>query len=434
MKRQLTAKLKLRPTPEQREALKEATLAYRDALNHASKVAFENGKISNQMQLQKLVYQEIRWCFGLTSQMACNVPRQVGAVYKTLWSKAKWNAAHRKQGITKRRYRGLDQPPKFVSRTLTLSYGRDYSFKKDQKASIGTLSGRIIIPYEGYEKHLDLIREDAKIGAARLHYDRAKKAYYLLVSLEVEHPNSKPEHQNVAGVDVGMRYLAVATDTKNKTLFVSGKEARHRADSYERIRRTLQRKGTRSARLRLKAMAGRERRFKRDMNHRVAKRIAKAFPRSIVGLEELDGIRERTERCSSKHASEGQRRFNLRYSRWAYAELQTLIAHKLPEVGSMAVKVDAKYTSRACPRCGHVTRENRPGEGLSFRCVACDLKLHADLVGARNVAMRTLLVWQDWMSTGLLSAAPDASDEKTKAARLKRYTELRWSPEASPVP
>ena len=56
---------------------------------------------------------------------------------------------------------------------------------------------------------------------------------------------------------------------------------------------------------------------------------------------------------------------------------------------------------------------------------------HADLIGARNVTMRTLLVRQDWIRTGILSMCPDASDKEAKAARLARYAELRWSPDAS---
>ncbi|HEX4208598.1 MAG TPA: transposase, partial [Ktedonobacteraceae bacterium] len=54
--------------------------------------------------------------------------------------------------------------------------------------------------------------------------------------------------------------------------------------------------------------------------------------------------------------------------------------------------------------------------------------LHADLIGARNVTMRTLLVWHDWIRTGTLSRCPDTSDKEAKAVRRHRYTELRWSP------
>src|SRR5260370_11865873 len=100
----------------------------------------------------------------------------------------------------------------------------------------------------------------------------------------------------------------------------------------------------------------------------------------------------------------------------------------------MGIKVDAHYTSKACPVCGHLSDANRPEKGLLFVCQSCHYTLHADLVGARNVALRTLLARQDWTSTGHLSVAPDASDDKAKAARRQRYAELRWSPHASPHP
>ena len=69
----------------------------------------------------------------------------------------------------------------------------------------------------------------------------------------------------------------------------------------------------------------------------------------------------------------------------------------------MAVKVDADYTSQACPICGYTCEANRPKKGLLFHCQNCHYTLHADLIGARNVALRTLLLRQDWISTGFLS-------------------------------
>ncbi len=75
-------------------------LAYRNALNHASTVAFVCGKISQGMKLQRLVSQDLRKWFGLPAQMACNVPRQVAAAYKSLWERAKAGAAHKAKGWT----------------------------------------------------------------------------------------------------------------------------------------------------------------------------------------------------------------------------------------------------------------------------------------------------------------------------------------------
>jgi transposase len=62
---------------------------------------------------------------------------------------------------------------------------------------------------------------------------------------------------------------------------------------------------------------------------------------------------------------------------------------------------------------------------LVFVCQACHLTLHADLIGARNVALRTLLARQDWASTGALLACPGGSRDEAKALRRQRYAELR---------
>jgi len=159
-------------------------------------------------------------------------------------------------------------------------------------------------------------------------------------------------------------------------------------------------------------------------------------------LENLTDIRERTKRRTHKQKKDGkgvervsvkQRKANATYSKWSFAELQSMIAYKALLQGSMAIKVDAHYTSQACPVCGHTAPANRPNKGLLFVCQNCHYTLHADLVGARNLAMRTLTARQDWAVTGVLLERPDVSSAEAKAARLQRYAELRWSLDTSPA-
>jgi len=428
MKQLITAKLKLHTDATQFQALRKTQLAYRDALNAVSRYAFEHGKMSNQVRLRDETYYETRAIYKLPAQMATNVPRQVGATYKTLWTKVRQNNAACKAGLTKKRYKGLDKPPKFVSPTLTYNYQRDYSLKPDHQVSILTLSGRVIVLYTAYSQHGALLQHGAHIGAAKLWYDKPKKQFYLLVSLEVEVADPSPEtHTGVAGVDVGVRYLAVTATTRGDRSFHSGKKIVPKANHYARLRKRLQQKGTRSATRRLIAISGRERRLKQDANHVISKRIVTRHPHSLIGLEQLTDIRERTRRKHGKKASKKQRRANAAYANWAFAQLHSMIAYKALLQGSMAIKVDAHYTSQACPMCGHTCDANRPNKGLMFICQNCHYSLHADLVGARNITMRTLLARQDWVRTGQLSIAPDVSDEEAKAARRLRYAELRWS-------
>ena len=433
MKQIITAKLKLNTTEAQLSALRTTQLAYRSALNFVSQYAFEHGKMSNTRKLQSDCYDDIRVVHKLPSQMACNVPRQVGATYKGLWTKVKKNTNDRQSGRTKKRYKGLDKAPKYISPTLTYNYKRDYSFKKDQHVSVLTLDGRVVMSYTGYHQHVALIQKGAEIGAAKLWYDKPKKQFYLLVSLEMEVVDPDPStHTGIAGVDVGVRYLAVTATTRGDRSFHTGKRVVPKANHGARLRKRLQRKGTRSATRRLVAISGRERRLKQDANHVVSKGIVIRHPHSLIGLEQLTDIRERTRRKKGKKATKKQRKANAVYSTWSFAELQSMIAYKALLHGSMAVKVDAHYTSKACPMCGHTCDANRPNKGLLFICQKCQYTLHADLVGARNITMRTLLIRQDWVSTGELSDHPDVSDRQAKAARLSRYAELRWSLDTSP--
>ncbi|THF68996.1 transposase, partial [Deinococcus sp. Arct2-2] len=277
MKMTLTAKLKLNHTGAQKAALDGATLAFRDALNYTSVRAFEMNKCSGAAKIQSEVYTHLREVIGLPSQMACSAPRLVAASYKGLWTKCKDHHARQKviqgvkPGYAPRPFRGFERPAKFVSRTLEYQYGKDYSWKKDGRVSVLTLKGRQVMTYEGYAKHLDLIRSGSEVGAAKLYYQKSKKQYFLLVSVEVDLPDPQPgDHTNVVGVDVGQRFHAVVTDTRNRTQFFSGKQNNQIKDSFARVKSSLQRQGTRSATRRLVALSGRERRFIADRNHSLA--------------------------------------------------------------------------------------------------------------------------------------------------------------------
>ena len=129
-------------------------------------------------------------------------------------------------------------------------------------------------------------------------------------------------------------------------------------------------------------------------NHRISRQIVDASPHSLIGWDDWTHSRERRKRTHGKRAIPKQRRAYRQASQWGFAELQGSIADKALLAGSLAVKVDADQTSQACPRCGHAAEGNRLHKGLLFSCQVCQVcqvVLHADLVGARNVALRTLL-------------------------------------------
>ena len=108
MQQIITAKLKLLPTTEQSDALRQTQLVYRNAFNAVSCYAFKQGKTSNVTRLHQGMYAQLRTSYGLPSQLACSVERQVAATYKGLWSRLLKNKVHRRARITRKRFKGLD--------------------------------------------------------------------------------------------------------------------------------------------------------------------------------------------------------------------------------------------------------------------------------------------------------------------------------------
>jgi hypothetical protein len=85
MQQIVTAKLQFITTPAQFQALRTTQLAYREALNAMNSYAFEHGKTSSTVALHRGMYAELRARYGLPSQLACSVERQVAATrHRTL--------------------------------------------------------------------------------------------------------------------------------------------------------------------------------------------------------------------------------------------------------------------------------------------------------------------------------------------------------------
>lgn len=386
----MTARLKLLIMPEQFQALRQTQVASRDMLNAVSCYAFAHGKLRNQQRLQCGCYDGIRLRSGLPVPLACNVPRQVGVTRKSLWAKARKNAEQGRVRWTRKSSRRLARAPHYVSPTLTYNYYRDHGLKEGQQVNILTLSGRVILPYTGYDKHVALLARGARIGATRLWYDRSRKRFYLL-NLEVADPTPETQ-QRVSGGDVSQRSLAIVARQDHDTSFFSGHKVRARANYYAQLRKRLQKKGTRAATRRL-VIAARERRLRHERNHVLSRRIVDQHPPNLIGLENLTPIRERTRGQRSPQAIKKQRRAIGHASSRVFAVLHGFLTPKALPAGSMAVKVDADYTSLACPRCGYTCVQNSvPAKGSLCACRNSKYRLPADLVGARNVAMYVLRV------------------------------------------
>ena len=71
----------------------------------------------------------------------------------------------------------------------------------------------------------------------------------------------------------------------------------------------------------------------------------------------------------------------------AWHEFRRQLTYKLTWNGGFLVAVPPQNTSRTCPCCGHIAKENRQTQS-DFECVDCGYTENADVVGAINILNR----------------------------------------------
>ena len=180
----------------------------------------------------------------------------------------------------------------------------------------------------------------------------------------------------IVGVDLGLAQPAVTSNNH----FLGRRRWRNIEARRFKLRRALQKKGTKSASRHLRRLRGQQRRFRRDCDHVLSKQIVQSVPQGgTVALENLKDIRVS---IKTRHGAQSRRLHS-----WSFAQLRSFIEYKAEERGCTVAGVDPRHTSQACSRCGHVARNNRRSRGW-FRCRACGFQLHADLNGARNIAAK----------------------------------------------
>lgn len=400
-----TAKLQIYVSDENKELLLNSMRAYSDACNYISEYIYTTHDLS-QVSVQKHTYNNVRGNYNLPSQMACNAVRTVIGSYKANktigfeWVECKYNVPQ-----------------------MTLSWNRDYSLTQD-KFSVGTLNGRIKVDYAkaGMEQYFD--KSKYHFGTAKVVYKHGKFFLHISVNYNSEELEDT-EVCNVVGHDRGIRFITTSYDSNGKTTFYSGNAVKQKRGHYKALRKQLQQIGTPSSRRRLKAIGQRENRWMQDVNHCVSKALVENNPKGTLHvLEDLSGIRSATEkvRVKDRYVSVS----------WSYYDLEQKLIYKARERGQKVIKVDPRYTSQTCPKCGHIERANRDKQKHIFCCKKCGYTSNDDRIGAMNLyrmGIEYLVESQSSISgmCGVQSTTLNATPRKTHRQNVGAVSEPQGS-------
>jgi len=319
-------------------------------------------RITNTNTAHHRVYGETRSQYGLGSQLACCARAKAVEAVKAARTQEPQRKPHQKP-IT---------CPQFGPRGSVRYDARTYRLMSLDRVSLNTVQGRVTARLIlGKRQHDMLIDPAWTIGSADLVWRNG--IYSLHVTQSTDAPQVT-ETSDILGVDLGI--VNLATDSDGQTF--TGAKVHEVQMRYHKRRQELQRVGNRSAKRRLKKLSGREKRFQKDINHKLSKTLVRkaVVSRKALALEDLTGIRDRTT----------VRREN-RYERhsWAFYQLRMYIAYKAAWASVEVRFVDPRNTSRTCSQCGYCEKANRQSQ-TSFKCKQCDFCSNADINAAINIS------------------------------------------------
>jgi len=339
----LTLKIKLLPTDEQANLLLETMKQANAVCNAISDVAWQK-RIFNNFKLHHEVYHSYKATFQLSSQMLIRQIAKVADAYKL-------------DKKTKRTFKPLGSIA-YDSRIMT--------YKPNNVVSLWCIGGRQKIDFVCH--NLDYIPYIK--GEADLVYKKGK--FYLFQTVDVPEEDVEDVEEFI-GVDMGLIELATLSNGKS----FNSKSLNDYREKKQKVRSSLQSKGTKGCKKVLKRLSGKERTTSTIINHTISKQIvqlAKSEGKGIA-IEDLKGIRF--------SANKKGKKFRTRVGKWNFNQLRSFLTYKCLLNGVKFVIVPPAYTSKTCHNCLHIGNRH----GKKFTCNNCNSVFDADENAAKNIAL-----------------------------------------------
>lgn len=386
----LTVKVRLKPTDKQARQFNAVSEAYRQACNQTSVWYFSHHFEVARKDFNHDMYYLLKESHPkLNTAMIQSVYRTVKARYDTVktqlikspykvWSGKYDNKKKKIYLYFKRDLEWLQKPILFKRKQADYLRNTNYSFTKEYgQISLNVLGSRIKVDYSHNFNHL-LFAPNGKLGTAKLVSMCGHWFLHIPIAINTnELENNQIRH--VVGIDRGLRFLATCYDEKGKTRFASGKKVMRVRNKYKKLRAELQKRGTKSAKRRLKKIGQRENRWMADVNHRLSKALVNHYGKnSLFVLEDLTGVTFDTVKKRKKENRYEQ-------NSWAFYQLEQFLTYKAQLNNSKVIEVSAEYTSQRCPKCGRINKDNRNHDLHLYQCDRCGYSTNDDRIASINI-------------------------------------------------
>jgi len=269
--------------------------------------------------------------------------------------------------------------------------GRSESFRypDPKQIKLDTANGRISLPKLGwirYRNSRDLLGEVRNVTVSCSH-----GKWFVSIQTQREVTQPLPTATSAIGIDVGITHFATMSDATFIEPLNSFKKHQRRLAHYQRRMSNKQKfsNNWKKAKAKVQGIHSHIANARKDFLHKITTTISQNH--ALVCIEDLQvrNISKSSKGNSKQHGKMVKQKSGLNRSilDQGWGEFRRQLNYKTEWNGGTLLAVPPHNTSRTCPRCKHVSKDNRKTQE-QFLCVDCGYENNADVVGAINVLER----------------------------------------------
>ena len=372
MKRLQAFKFQLEPNGAQTRLMRQyagnARKVWNLALNRQQEAHAAGEKFTNSFGMNSWLLawkKDFAFLCDSPSQTLQQVTKDLAAAYKNFFEK---RAAFPKQ---KKKGKSTD------------SFRFPQGFKLDQGNS------RIFLPKLGWLRY----RNSREVLGLAKNITVSSSGGKWFVSIQTEREVEQPVPAATAevGIDVGIARFATFSDTNFIDPLNSFKKHQRRLARYQRRmdRKKVFSNNWKKAKAKVQKINSDIANTRKDFLHKATATISQNH--ALVCIEDLQ-VRNMSRSAKGDAENPGKNvkaksGLNKAILDQGWGEFRRQLGYKMEWTGGVLLVVPAHNTSRTCPCCKHVSKDNRQTQA-KFVCVDCGYENHADVVGAINILER----------------------------------------------
>jgi putative transposase len=267
--------------------------------------------------------------------------------------------------------------------------GDSFRYPEPKQIKLDQSNNRILLPKLGWLRYRNSRQALGQVRNVTVSQSGGKWFIAIQTQRELEQP--LPMSTTAIGIDVGIARFATLSDGNYAAPLNSFKTHQQRLAHYQRRMSRKQKfsNNWKKAKTKVQKLHTAIANARKDFLHKTSTTISQNH--ALVCIEDLQ-VKNMSKSAKGNREQPGKKvaqksGLNRSILDQGWGEFRRQLEYKAQWNGGILLAVPPHNTSRTCPCCGYVSKENRQTQA-KFQCVDCDYENHADVVGAINILER----------------------------------------------